>query len=302
LTWFDRAGRQVGKVGQTKDYRSFDLSADGGRIVAHLHEPRVASQGGGGLWLLDPVRGTESRFTFTSAHDTDPQWSPDGSRVVFSSFRRDSAKANLYVKLAGGATPEELLLKTDAGKAPRQWSTDGRYIVYESIGADSTSDIWVLPLTGERKPIPFLVTPAREGQGALSPDGKWMAYTSNESGRLDIYAQPFPATGGKWLISTGGGVQPRWRRDGKELYYVSAPPQKLMAVDVKTDGAMFQASVPHPLFDVPGIPVNGPGAGTLSGSYSVSADGQKFLVAIQPTADMSNPLSIVLNWTAILKK
>ena len=303
LTWFDRSGRQIDKIGQPKDYRMIDLSPDGTRVVAHLHETLVSSvRGGGGLWLLDPVRGTESRFTFTGAHDSDPHWSPDGSRVVFSSIRADGGAEDLYVKSSGGATPEELLLKTDTGKMPRSWSADGRYIVYDTNGAGG-SDLWVLPLTGERKAIPFLVTPAREGQGVLSPDGEWMAYTSNESGRLDIYVQPFPATGGKWLVSTAGGVQPRWRRDGKELYYVSVMPPKIMAVDVKTDGAMFQASVPHALFDVPGIQANGPGPGGLSGSYSVSANGQKFLVGIQPVAaEVSNPLSIVLNWTATLKK
>ena len=113
----------------------------------------------------------------------------------------------VYVKLAGGATPEELLLKSGGSKAPRSWSADGRFIVYDGADAPTTqSDIWVLPLTGDRKPFPFLMTPAREGQGTLSPDGKWMAYTSNESGRYDIYVQPFPPTGGKWLVSTGGGA------------------------------------------------------------------------------------------------
>ena len=302
LTWFDRTGRETGKVGQVKDYRTFDLSPDGKRIAAHIHEPLGASSaGGGGLWLLDPTRGTESRFTFSGAHDTDPRWSPDGSRVVFTSSR-PGERPNLYVKLAGGATPEELALKNDAGKSAHSWSTDGRFIVYDTIAAGgTTSDVWVLPIAADRKPFPFVSTPAREGQGVLSPDGKWMAYTSNESGQFDIYVQPFPATGGKWLVSTGGGVEPRWRGDGKELYYVSTAAQKMMAVDVKTEGAMFMASVPHTLFSVPGIRTGGPETG-YAGSYSVSKDGQKFLVAIQPIAGVSNPLSMVLNWTAMLKK
>jgi Tol biopolymer transport system component len=306
LTWFDRTGRENGKVGQAKDYRSIELSPDGQRIAAHLHEALGSSvTGGGGLWLLDPTRGTESRFTFSGGHDTDPRWSPDGSRVVFTSTRRGE-RPNLYVKLAGGATPEELVLKNDAGKSPRSWSTDGRFIVYDSVAAvrdgRTTSDIWVLPLMGDRKPFPFLATPATEGQGVLSPDGKWMAYTSDESGQFDVYVQPFPATGGKWLVSTGGGIEPRWRGDGKELYYVSAAPEKIMAVDVKTEAAMFIASVPHALFNVPGIRASGPGPGGFGGSYSVSKDGQKFLAAIQPTAEVSNPLSIALNWTVMLKK
>jgi len=194
-----------------------------------------------------------------------------------------------------------VLLKTDAFIFPWSWSADGRFIVYESPGKTSL-DMWVLPLAGDRKPIPFLTTPATEGQGELSPDGRWMAYTSTESGNYDIYVQPFPATGGKWLVSTGGGVEPHWRRDGKELYYVSVAPQKLMAVDVKTQGATFDASVPHALFDVSGSSATPPGPENSSGSYAPSADGQKFLAAIRPNAEVSNPLTIVLNWTAGLKK
>ena len=218
LTWFDRAGREIAKVGQAKDYRGVDVSPDGQRIVVHLHESVAGTaEGRGGLWLLDPVRGTESRFTFTGMHDGMPRWSPDGSRVVFNSSRPGESQ-NLYVKLAGGATPEEALLKSDVATSPTSWSADGRFVVYDSDGGKNSSDIWVLPLAGDRKPIPFLTTPATEGQGELSPDGRWMAYTSNESGRFNIYVQPFPATGGKWLVSTGVGLEPHWRRDGKELY------------------------------------------------------------------------------------
>jgi eukaryotic-like serine/threonine-protein kinase len=303
LAWVDRSGKDIGKVGQPKAYRGIDLSPDGQRIVLHLHEPisGTVTPGGGGLWLLDTTRGTESRFTFTGAHDVSPHWSPDGSRVVFGSGRAGEVQ-NLYVKPAGGASPEEVLLKTDAAKAPRSWSADGRFIVYESAGGKTSTDIWVLPLAGDRKPIPFLTTPANDGQGELSPDGRWMVYTSNESGRYDIYVQPFPATGAKWLVSTGGGGEPHWRRDGRELYYVSAPPEKLMAVDVKTQGAMFEASVPHALFDLAGYPFAGFGPVATTGWYKPLADGQKFLATIRPTAQVSNPLTIVVNWTTSLKK
>jgi hypothetical protein len=175
-------------------------------------------------------------------------------------------------------------------------------VVYDNDGGKASSDIWVLPLAGDRKPIPFLTTPATEGQGELSPDGRWMVYTSNESGRFDVYVQPFPATGGKWLVSTGGGIEPHWRRDGKELYYVTPVPRRLMAVDVKTQGSTFEASIPHALFDVTGIPVGLVGPGARVGVFVASADGQKFLVGLQPPAQVSNPLTIVLNWTAGLKK
>jgi eukaryotic-like serine/threonine-protein kinase len=302
LMWLDRAGKEIGKVGQPKDYRGIALSPDGQRIVLHLHEQVGGTvTGGGGLWLLDTTRGTEARFTFTGAHDEAPHWSPDGSRVVFGSGRAGDVQT-LYVKPAGGASPEEVLLKTDVAKAPRSWSADGRFVVYDSAGGKTLTDIWVLPLAGDHKPIPFLTTPANEGQGELSPDGRWMVYTSNESGRSDIYVQPFPATGGKWLVSTGGGVEPHWRRDGRELYYVSPPPIKLMAVDVKTQGAMFEASAPHALFDMTGYPFGGLSPFSTTGAYAPSADGQKFLASVRPTVEVSNPLTIVLNWTAGLKK
>jgi Tol biopolymer transport system component len=301
LTWFDRAGKVLGMVGQAKDYRGLDLSPDGRRIAVHLHESVSGGAGGGGLWIIDLTRGTESRFTLTSSHDASPHWSPDGSRIVFGST--EGTSSDLYVKPAGGATPAEVLLKTDEAKGPRSWSTDGRFIVYDSAGVKTSSDIWVLPLEGDRKPIPFLTTPAVEGQGELSPDSRWMVYTSNESGRFDIYVQPFPATGGKWLVSTDGGLEPHWRHDGKELYYVSLGPQrKLMAVDVKTQGEAFEASVPHTLFDIAGTTVTSPGPLTRTGNYVASSDGQKFLATIQPSAQISNPLTVVVNWAAGLKQ
>jgi Tol biopolymer transport system component len=301
LTWFDRSGREIAKVGQAKDYRAVALSPDGQRIVVHLHERAAGTgEGSGGLWLLDPVRGTESRFTFTGMHDGNPRWSPDGSRVVFNSNRSGESQ-NLYVKLSGGATPEEALLKSDVAKSPTSWSADGRFVVYDSDGGKNSSDIWVLPLAGDRQPIPFLTTTATEGQGELSPDGRWMAYTSNESGRFNIYVQPFPATGGKWLVSTGVGLEPHWRRDGKELYYMAGP-RRLMTVDVTTTGVTFEASVPRALFDIAGSAVGLVGPTSRSGAFIPSADGQKFLVALQPPGQISNPLTIVLNWTAGLKK
>jgi Tol biopolymer transport system component len=302
LTWLDRAGREIGKAGQLKDYRGFDVSVDGQRIVTHEHELTTgAPNGGGGLWLLDLARGTESRFTFSDFHDSNPRWSPDGSDVVYASNRPGEAE-NLYLKPGGGATPEHLLLKTEMDKAPWSWSADGKFIVYDTGRATGFSDLWVLPLGADRKPVPFLATPASEGQGELSPDGRWMSYTSNESGRFDVYVQPFPANGGKWLVSTGGGVDAHWRRDGKELYYLSLAPRKLMAVDVKTQGSVFEASVPRALFDAASTPTAAPGPITRGSGYVPAADGQRFLVAIQPATQVSNPLTVMLNWTAGLKK
>jgi dipeptidyl aminopeptidase/acylaminoacyl peptidase len=301
IVWFDRTGKELQKVGEPKDYRGMDLSPDGQRIVAHLHDSFVGGAGGGGLWLFDLVRGTESRFTFTAGHDSSPRWSPDGSRIVFSSSR-SGEPANLYVKSAGGVSPEELLLKTDSGKAAQSWSNDGKFVVFETYESKSLTDAYLLPMTGDRKPIPILTTPANEGQVEFSPDGRWITYTSDESGEADIYVQPYPPTGRKWLVSIGGGVEPHWRADGDELYYISAAPRRLMVVDVKTTGTMFEAGIPRSLFNVNGIRTNGPGPGVVNGSYAATADGQKFLTTIISAAQESNPFTVVLNWTAGLKK
>ena len=314
LTWFDRTGKELQKIGQPKDYRGMALSPDAQRVVVHLHETSGRSTvgfGGGGLWVVDIGRGTESRFTFTGAHDTSPRWSPDGLRIVFTSNQtaipprgagRSGGSLGLYVKAAGGVTPEELLMKSDSAIIAQSWSRDGRFIAFDSDGGKSLTDVFLLPLAGDRKVIPFLTTAANEGQAEFSPDGRWIAYTSDESGAADIYVQPYPPTGRKWLVSTGGGVEPRWRADGKELYYVSRVPTKLMAVDVKAQGVDFEPGVPRALFSTPGIRANGPGVASINGSYAVSGDGQKFLVSLVPVALDATPLTVVLNWTAGLKK
>jgi eukaryotic-like serine/threonine-protein kinase len=298
LTWFDRAGQVLERVGGVKDYRAVDLSPDGTRLVVHLHDESV---NGGNLWLFDLMRGTQTRFTFTATHEGAPHFSPDGTRIAFNSSV-PGGPFDLYVKDAGGVTAPQLLFKSDANKAVRSWSPDGRMLVFDVDGPKTSSDIAILPLTGDRTPVMFLATAANEGQGELSPDGKFMAYTSNESGRNEVYVQTFPATGAKWLISTGGGVEPHWRRDGRELYYVSALPLRLMAVDLTTNPAKFDAGIPHPLFAAPTLSATGPGPATRTGSYAVSADGRKFVLSMQPETQYSNPLSVVVNWAAGLKK
>ena len=238
------------------------------------------------LRLLDLVRGTDTRFTFDPAHDQWPLWSPDGSRIVWASNRK--GVTNLYQKAASGAGQDELLLRSAAAKRPQDWSADGRFILYQENG-----DLWVLPMVGERTPWVWLNTPAIETAATFSPDGKWIAYTSNESGRNEIYVQAFvpgaPASGGKWQLSTNGGTSPQWRRDGRELYFI-APDSALMAVDVML-GAEVKAGTPRELFSLRGVRTN---------SLNVTSDGQRFLFPVDETTGLT-PFTIVLNWMAEVK-
>ena len=287
LVWFDRGGKRIGSVEGPGLYLRPALSPDGRRIALERLDPRT---GAFDIWLVDPARSSVLRLTFGSSNQTHPVWSPDGSRIVFTSDR--DGTSNLYQKNSSGAGSEELLLQSDTAKYVMDWSPDGRFIAYEGQDPKTGTDLWVLPLFGDRKPVPFLQTGFNEGQGQFSPDGRWMAYVSDESGRREVYVQTFPASGGKWQISDAGGAYPRWRRDGKELFYVTAG-QELMAVAVQSDST-FQAGGPHALFEPrffqPVIP------------YTVSDDGQRFLVNTPLEEDNSSPVIVVVDWTAELKK
>ena len=184
-------------------------------------------QGAMDIWLLDLERdGLPTRFTFDAAADVVPVWSPDGSRVAFSSSRQGNL--DLYQKASSGAGAEELLLADDGNSIPTSWSPDGRFLLYSRVGLQS--DIWVLPLFGDRKPFPFVQMPANQGNARFSPDGRWIVYTSIESGRTEVYVAPFSSSGGapagKRQISTGGGTQPNWRQDGREIVYLTFLPMR----------------------------------------------------------------------------
>jgi eukaryotic-like serine/threonine-protein kinase len=284
LTWSDRSGKQLGMVGRADYIITSTLSPDQKRVAL----ARADFRAGADIWFVDVAGEHSSRFTFDPSNEVNPVWSPDGSRIVFSSNR--SGPYDLYWKTSSGAGNEELLLKSEKSKFATDWSSDGRFILYDSSG-----NVWALPLFGDQKPIPIAQTEANESQGSVSPDGHWIAYTSNEKGGSQVYVQNFPQASGKWMVSTNSGSLPRWAPDGKELFYLESD-TKLMAVAVKSDGANFQASSPRYLFNVrvPAMLTGGP-------AY-MATHGQRFLINTVVEGSLPSRLMIIENWTALLKR
>ncbi len=291
-TWFARDGKQLGTVGPPGPYSSFDLSPDGRTLAVSRTEAQVPTS----LWLIDVARATATRFTsdwFSFA----PRWSPEGDRLLFCSAR--DSPPNLYLKSLSGAG-EERLHRSPNQSYPTDWSSDGRFIVYFTVDPKTRTDIWVLPLAGDRKATPLLQTPANEDSGRISPDVKWLAFTSDESGKSEVFITSFPTPGRKWQISTNGGFQPQWRGDGKELFYQGAD-NKLMSVAI-TPGPAFDAGVPRELFPMPAGVGSSPNPSRSTAAYLVAADGKRFLVNVEVAKPIPQPIQVVLNWTAVLRR
>jgi len=291
LRWFDRSGRALAKVGRPGDILEPSLSPDGTRVAVGIGTWTPV----GDVWLLELSRGSFSRWTSHPTDDITPVWSPDGKEIVFCSNR--NGRFDLYKKDAGGTGGEELIYRSSADKFPSDWSRDGKYVLYYTVDPKTKADIWTVPMSGERKPTPFLQTEFNETNAFFSPDGRWVAYNSDESGTPEIYVRPFPPAGGKWQVSTQGGVQPAWRSDGKELYYVALD-GKIMAAEVKP-GSVFAAGLPVPLFDAGLRPE---GLTESRSSFVVTPDGQRFLVNTIAEEAARVPVTVVVNWTGELKK
>ena len=296
LVWLDRSGKPLGSIGSPAIYIDVSLSPDQKRVALDLVDMDV---GGREMWLIELNRGVTSRLSLGPRQETSPIWSPNGSRIAFASSERGFSldSSDLYQRPSSGAGDEELLFKSDALKVPSDWSLDGRLLLYETIGPRTKRDLWVLPLSGDRKPTPVLQMPFNESFGSFSPDGRWIVYVSDESGRPEVYVQAFPISTGKWQISKDGGSQPRWRRDGKEIFYL-APDSRLMAVAV-TAGSTFEADSPKPLFEAGVAPT---GVSNERHQYCVTSDGQRFLLTRPVERRTAQPITVVLNWTADLKK
>ena len=298
LVWFDRGGRRLEKVGPPGQYRNPALSPDEQQVAVARTDPQIGTTD---IWLLEPARGGASRLTFDSGPDDMPVWSPDGRRVAFKSRRE--GRWGFYRQTSGGGGPEELLLTgLNPGATPYGWSPDEKFLVYSAADAAlpaGRESLWLLPWVGDRKPVPFLRMPFSRSQSAVSPDGRWIAYVSQESGRAgpaDVYVSPFPTGDGKTQISVGGGMEPQWRRDGRELFFL-ATNRDLMAVQVTT-GATFTASPPVRLFGT--ALRNYINLGYDRNQYLVAANGQRFLIK-QNAATATSHITVVVNWPAKLR-
>jgi eukaryotic-like serine/threonine-protein kinase len=282
LAWFDRTGKPLGTIGAPGLYSVPVISPDGRRVAFDL----IESSSNQDIWTLDLAGGRLSRLTFDPEVDHGPMWSPDGRRIVFDSHR--SGQGDLYVKAATGAASEELLLSWPDSTGARDWSRDGRFILFNSWSPDRGGDLWVLPLTGARKPFPYLSTAANEFGGAFSPNGKWIAYVSNESGTPRVYVQGFdgvsPASGGKWQI--GDGTQPVWSANGKELFYLASD-HTLMAAEIRP-GETFATGPRRALFATR--------LAHKGRDYAVSPDGRRFLMCVVAEKAEATPIQVIVNW------
>jgi Tol biopolymer transport system component len=287
LQWYDRRGKKLSTVGELADYSQPNLSPDDSKLAVAIRDPQTRTRD---IWIFDLKRGSRTRLTFDPADDFNPVWSPDGARIAFTSDR--AGQRDIYVKLADGSGQEQLLLgEKGTAKNVEDWSRDGKYLIYNY---GTPNHLYVLPLAGDRRPVPYVSMNFYTNEGQFSPNVRWVAYRSLESGKAEVFVQGFnldPAQPrGKWQISTAGGELPRWSGDGRELFYHLR--DSYFAVDVKTDGKVFEAGIPKPLFAAPTVPSSATGGSP----FVVTRDGQRFLVLEQVQNEGSEPLEVLVNW------
>jgi Tol biopolymer transport system component len=271
LMWVDRAGAHRQPIGVPADYGNIELSPDRKRVAAAVLNETTGRHE---LWFYDAGDGQRSRLDASTADENWLVWSPDGKRVVFNSQR--TRGLDIYGRdLTAGATDQLLAIDEERGQWPVSWSPDGNDILVVTNTQDTGNDIWVMPLSGDRKPYAFLKSPAQENWAAFSPNGKWVAFSYNErGGETELYVTSFPRAGRRYLVHARGGFQARWRKDGRELFFLATNgtlTTSLMAADVKSDGDEFEVNGVHKLFDTP-VPY------PPYHAFDVSADGQRILV------------------------
>jgi serine/threonine protein kinase len=289
LVWFDRTGRQIATVEGppvAMSTKTFDVSADGRRAAI----VRIVD-GSEDIWIVDLERGTQQRITFDPADDAGPVLSPDGTRIAFYSGRRSGGGAvnDLYVTTAGQAGAAQPLLESAENKNMGDWSPDGRYITYASQTPTTARDIWALPVDGDRTPILVVRTPAEESSPMFSPDGRWIAYQSNETGRAEIFVRPFLREGSAVQVSTGGGTNPHWTKGGREVVYRGLDGQVITVTVAIDERDAVRAGPPVPLFPL------SPNAGVAP----ARGDGQRFLVRLPVDQSPASPITILMNWSGV---
>jgi Tol biopolymer transport system component/tRNA A-37 threonylcarbamoyl transferase component Bud32 len=291
LTWFDRTGRQLGQVGPPANYGNVEISPTGDRVAVD-----TATEGNRDVWVIDVARAVPSRLTFDPAPDWTPVWSPDGSQLAFASGR--AGGSHMYLRPASGVGTDRLIFKSDSSEIPVSWSPDGRFVVFSRGKAGGGVDTWLMAMAGEPTAKPFIESQFDKAQARVSPDSRWITYVTNDSGMYQVIVQSFPdPNGGRWQITAQGGIEPKWRHDGRELYYI-APDGKLMAVPV-APGPAFQAGSPSALFQTP--LVQSRGQSPRDRRYDVAPDG-RFLIAVPTTAATQTPVNVVVNWTALTNR
>jgi serine/threonine protein kinase len=285
LMWFHRNGKQGSPLRDAAIYVWHRLSPDGRKLVG---TERLGA--GSNVWTLDLTRGVKARLTFDPSTHIGPIWSPDGSRIIFSSNRKGSF--HIYHKASNGAGTEELLLDSDADDQAEACSVDGKYLAFlrRRLPQQYAADIWILPLTARGKAFPFIKSAFDKRFCAFSPDGRWLAYASNESGRFEIYVAPFPGAKGKWQVSSSGGTFPKWREDGKEVFYLGSD-NRVRATEIATRGSSVRVGSTEILFRVQTVPAP-------MSPFDATSDGRRFLINAMPAAQNdSEPVTLLVNWT-----
>jgi dipeptidyl aminopeptidase/acylaminoacyl peptidase len=283
LTWFDRLGNPLGTLGPPGEFRTAEISRDGTRVAVERFDRERRSSD---IWVIEVASGAASQVTSHRARDRGPVWSPDSTRLLFHSDR--DGPGDLFVRpSSAGATEETKLYGSAMWKYPNSWSRDGEHVLFQAFEPRTKRDVWALRVSSPGvDPVPLLRSDADEWQAALSPDAKWVAYCSNESGAQEIYVATFPVPGGKWQVSSAGGAAPRWREDGRELFYLSRD-RRVMASEIKADSSTFQFSPPRALFQAPG-----------EGAFAVSPDGSRFLLQSPENPGREAPIQVLLDWAA----
>jgi Tol biopolymer transport system component len=287
LRILDRTGKTVGTVGEPAGYTSPSLSPDGTRLAVARHESTNPARD---IWVFDLASGNRLQLTRDPGEDLAPRWSADGRWVMFSSDRR--GVRDIYKRLASGEGAEELVFESEVNKSVNAWSRDGRFVVYDTGALRGNSDLYVLPLIGDRRPVVLASEAGFQQQADISPNGRLIAYASSESGRFEVIVRSYPDDSGPRQLTTNGGREPVWRRDGRELFFLSN--DTVMAVAVHASAAGFEWSVPRTLFRIPNLQ-------RIPRALTVSADGQRFIAVVAAAPLEPQKFITLLNWASMVK-